>query len=498
MPSLDIDLLRTFVLIAEGLNFTRAAERIGRTQSAVSLQVKRLESLVGHRLFERSKGGEVQLTAQGQVFLEQARELTALNDRIVATVSAGGSGVRPDEANGRWPAGRPSIAVLPFVDDSGDQQEQYFANGMTVEIINALSRIKWLAVVAGRTAAVPAGRRTDPRRTGNLLGVRYLLMGTARRQAGRIRVFAQLVRAETAAVLWAEEYDGSLDDVFAFQDTIAEQVAGVVEPRLRHSEIERARRQAPQNLTAYDLYLRALPFVGAQMPAPAKKALPLLKQARRLDPDYVAVAALTAWCHELVFARDGFHESDRSIALQCAEETLASDTDDGNSLAIAGFVISLLTSQHDLALHSIERALDVNPSCSTALFLGAQAAGLAGRPLMAMNFANRGLYLSRLDPLAFEAHLALGEAALVDERYDDAVACFSRAAAAKPNFSTGYVFEAIALSLAGRADETGPVMRRALELEPDFRFRLFSELGLAETLVQTLASGWNRIATAEF
>ena len=221
----------------------------------------------------------------------------------------------------------------------------------------------------------------------------------------------------------------------------------------------------------------------------ARRALPLLEQALKLDPDYTAAHALIAWCHELCFTRGGFEEANRSAALLHAGATIASDTDDGTALAVAGFVITLLTTDHEAALSAIERGLSVNPSSATALYLGAQANALAGRPETAMSFADRALRLSPFDTLAFEAHLALGESALQDERYEDAASCFARAARAKPNFSTAHIFQAIALALAGRAERAMPRVRRGLELEPGFRTRMFFEHGLAQPLREKFADG---------
>jgi adenylate cyclase len=225
------------------------------------------------------------------------------------------------------------------------------------------------------------------------------------------------------------------------------------------------------------------------MPQEARRALPLLEQALKLDPDYTAAHALIAWCHELCFTRGGFGEANRSAALMHAHATIASDTDDGTALAVAGFVTALLTSDHEASLSAIERGISMNPSSATALYLGAQANGLVGRPEMAMAFADRALRLSPFDTMAFEAHLALGEAAIQDKRYEDAASCFGRAAQTKPNLSTTYIFQAIALALAGRAKEARSQARRGLDLEPSFRARVFFELGLAQPLTEKFADG---------
>ena len=237
---------------------------------------------------------------------------------------------------------KPSIAVLPFQNMSGDPEQEYFADGMVEDIITGLSRIKWLFVIARNSSFIYKGKAVDVRQVGRELGVRYVLEGGVRKAGNRVRITAQLIEAETGAHLWADKYDGALEDVFDLQDQITDRVVGIVEPSLQRSEIERSRRKRPENLDAYDLYLRALPHVAAQMPEDAKIALPLLEEALRLDPDYAAAHAHLAWCHELCFARAGFDEARQEPpALLHARATIASNTDDATALAVAGFVMSL-------------------------------------------------------------------------------------------------------------------------------------------------------------
>ena len=388
---------------------------------------------------------------------------------------------------------KPSIAVLPFQNMSDDPEQEYFADGVVEDIITGLSRIKWLFVIARNSSFIYKGKAVDVRQVGRELGVRYVLEGGVRKADGRVRITAQLVEAETGAHLWADRFDGALEHIFDLQDLITDRVVGIVEPSLQRSEIERSRRKRPENLDAYDLYLRALPHVAAQMPHEAKIALPLLEAAVKLDPDYAPANALLAWCHELCFTRDGLDETNKAAALLYARATIASTTDDATALAVAGFVMSMMakhgSGDHEAALAAIDRALSINASCATALYLGAQAHGLGGLPERATSFANRALRLSPFDPLAFEAHMALGEAAIREGRYEESAACFARAAQASANFSTAYIFQAIALALAGRNEEAGPFLRRGLELEPGFRIRLFFEHGMAPGLAERLIGG---------
>ncbi len=388
---------------------------------------------------------------------------------------------------------KPSIAVLPFDNMSGDPEQEYFADGMVEDIITGLSRIKWLFVIARNSSFIYKGKTVDVRQVGRELGVRYVLEGGVRKAGSRVRLTAQLLEAETGTHLWADKYDGALEDVFDLQDQITDRVVGIVEPSLRQSEIERSRRKRPESLDAYDLYLRALPHVAAQMPQDARKALPLLDEALRLDPDYPAAHAHIAWCYELCFTRDGFDAADKSAALKHARATIASNTDDATALAVAGFVCVLLSKygseDHKAALAAIDRALSFNTSCAMALYLGAQAQALAGHPEIAASFADRALRLSPFDPQAFQAHMALGESALQQARHDEAAHAFAAAGRVNTNFSTAYLFQAIAMALAGRPEEAKPVVRRGLELEPGFRIRVFLEYGMASLLRERLVQG---------
>jgi adenylate cyclase len=167
---------------------------------------------------------------------------------------------------------RPSIAILPFQNMSGDAEQEYFADGIVEDIITGLSRIKWLFVIARNSSFIYKGKPVDVRQVGRDLGVRYVLEGGVRKAGNRLRITAQLIDAETGTHLWAEKYDGALEDVFDLQDQITDKVVGIVEPSVRQSEIERSRQKRPENLGAYDLYLRALPYIAAQMPEDIKNA----------------------------------------------------------------------------------------------------------------------------------------------------------------------------------------------------------------------------------
>ena len=364
---------------------------------------------------------------------------------------------------------KPSIAVLAFQNMSGDPEQEYFADGMVEDIITGLSRIKWLFVIARNSSFVYKGKAVDVRQVGRELGVRYVLEGAVRKAGNRVRITAQLLEAETGAHLWADRYDAKLEDVFDLQDQITEKVVGVVEPSLRQSEIERSRRKRPENLDAYDLYLRALPHMVSLMPADARIAARFLEDALKLDPKYAAAHAFIGWCHEICFHRGGFNEADNIAGLRHARTAIASGTDDATALAVAAFVVSNLSKDHKAALSAIERALSLNPSSAIALYWGALIHAYDDNSAAATALAHRALRLSPFDPVTFLAHVALGVVAFQEARYDEAASHYAKAVQANAHFSTLYFCHATALALAGRVEEARPIIGQGLELAPDTR-----------------------------
>jgi adenylate cyclase len=264
---------------------------------------------------------------------------------------------------------KPSIAVLPFRNLSGDPEQEYFADGMVEEIITGLSRIKWLFVIARNSSFTYKGQAVDVNRVGRELGVRYVLEGSVRRAGERVRVSAQFVEAETGVHLWAERYDRRLDDIFALQDEITLSVVGAIEPSLRDAEIERVKRKRPDNLAAYDLVLRAIPHVYVAMPDEAAKAVPLLERALALEADYAGAHGLLAWCQQFLFVRAGFREGNRAAAVRHARAAVTQGRDDATALALGAFIIGLIEHDRVTAREAFERALALSPCSAFTLFL---------------------------------------------------------------------------------------------------------------------------------
>jgi adenylate cyclase len=262
---------------------------------------------------------------------------------------------------------KPSIAVLPFQNLSGDSEQDYFADGVVEEIITGPSRIKWLFVIARNSSFTYKGQAVDVKRVGRELGVRYVLEGSVRKAGERVRITAQLVEAETGGHLWAERYDRRLDDIFALQDEITLNVVGAIEPNLRDAEIERVKRKRPDSLDAYDLVLRAIPHAYVATPEGTAKAVPLLRGALALEADYAGAHGLLAWCHEVLFVWAGFKEEDRIAAIRHARAALTHGRDDATALALGAFATGMVEHDRVAAIEAFERALTLSPSSAFTL-----------------------------------------------------------------------------------------------------------------------------------
>jgi adenylate cyclase len=350
---------------------------------------------------------------------------------------------------------------------SGDPEQEYFADGMVEEIITALSRIRWLFVIARNSSFTYKGQTVDVKQVGRELGVRYVLEGSVRKCGGRVRITAQLIEAGTGAHLWADRFDGSLEDVFDLQDRVASSVAGVIEPALRQAEIERAQRR-PESLDAYDLYLRAFPIAFANTPQTVDKALDLLERAVAIASDYAAAHALIAWCQHTRYLWGGLADDVKFAALRHARMAIGAGGDDATALAIAAFVIGIFERDYDTAFSAFARSLALSPSSALALGLSSLIRAWSGDEATAVEHAERALRLSPFDPLSYNPYIALAYAHFFAGRFEEAAAAAGRAAHANPRFSIPAVLRTVALARLGRKDEAATSVRWLLELLPDF------------------------------
>ena len=394
---------------------------------------------------------------------------------------------------------KPSIAVLPFQNMSGDPEQDYFADGMVEEIITALSRIRWLFVIARNSSFTYKDRAIDVKQVGRELGVRYVLEGSVRKTGGRVRITAQLIDAVSGIHLWADRFDGSLEDVFELQDKVASCVAGIIEPTLRQTEIERARRKRPDSLDAYDLYLRALPFAYTSMPEEAERALALLEQAIKLEPDLAVGHAMIAWSHEQRYLRGGLIEQEKTLALRHARLAIAAGGDDATALAIAGLVIGFLDPRdYATALDAFDSALTLSPSSALALGFSAATRAWHGESAVAIRQAEQALRLSPFDPLSNIRHMAIAIAHFVAGRFEDAAAAANRAAQAHPRFSPPYWMRAAALANLGRIEEAETVAQQLLKVQPQFTINSITSAPFANReILDALGSALGRLGLPE-
>src|SRR3984957_19114808 len=292
---------------------------------------------------------------------------------------------------------KPSIAVLPFQNMSGDFEQDYFVDGMVEDIITGLSRIKWLFVIARNSTFTYKGRSVDVKQVGRELGVRYVLEGSVRKLADRVRITGQLIDTATGAHVWAERYDRKFDDIFALQDEIALSVVGAIEPSLRRAEAERVTRKRPDSLDAYDFVLRAQPEVDSGMPLRATKALGLLARALALDPNYALAHAYAAMCHHNLFLRAGLNEENRAASISHAQVAIVHGQDDALALTFAGFSIGMDGHDRAAAFGAFAAALAVSPSTALSYILGSVILGWTGSAERAIEWGEHGLRLSPFD-----------------------------------------------------------------------------------------------------
>ncbi|MBN9273331.1 MAG: winged helix-turn-helix domain-containing protein [Mesorhizobium sp.] len=398
-----------------------------------------------------------------------------------------------DGAPGAAPAGqpapcpelpdRPSIAVLPFANMSGDPEQDYFADGMVEDIITGLSRIRWLFVIARNSSFTYKGRAVDVKQVGRELGVRYVLEGSVRKVGSRVRITGQLIDAEDGGHLWAERYDRDLTDVFALQDEITLSVVAAIEPNLRRAEIERVRRKRPDSLDAYDLLLRALPDVYTFMPQGAAKGLPLLDRALAIEPSYALAHGFAAWTHQTLFIRGGMSAEHREKSLRHAHAAIEHGSGDAMALALAGFTIGLVEHDRRLADEAFSQALSLSASCAFVYAFGCVPVAYGGDAQRAIDWCEQAMRLSPLDAMRCVPQGIVGFANFLAGRHEQAVAAGRRAVEMTPGFSILHGWLAAPLARLGRIEEAKAAGARLMALDPHFSVgRWSAAVGLAPAI----------------
>jgi adenylate cyclase len=365
---------------------------------------------------------------------------------------------------------KPSIAVLPFQNMSGDPEQEYFADGMVEEIITALSRIRWLFVIARNSSFTYKGRAIDVMQVGRELGVRYVLEGSVRKAGTRVRITAQLIDAANSAHLWADRFDGSLEDVFDLQDKVASSVAGVIEPTLREAEVQRARRKPTGSLDAYDLYLRALAEVAKESPEAASEAIALAKRAIAIDRSFAPAAGIVGFFRHWQRLRGWgpISKPDVAEAVGLARQAIASGRDDPDALWMGGWALATMALEHAAGLNAIERSLTLNPNSSRAWTFCGWLHGFANRPGPAIDAFERSIRLSPVDPNRWGSEGGLGFVHMLAGRYEEAVEWADRALQVNPNATFIAGCKAAACGYLGRTDEARECIQRLSEFVSGF------------------------------
>lgn len=298
--------------------------------------------------------------------------------------------------------------------------------------------------------------------------MRYVLEGSVQRSGNLVRVTGQLVDTETAAQVWAERYEGTFESIFALQDEMTMHVIGALEPTLRKAEIERARRVRPDSLDAYDLYLRALPFATTAMPEDAERAVALLGEAIRIEPDYAAAHGFLAWCHEQRYLRGGLQAETRDAARHHAHIAIKVGADDAMALSMGGFVVGAIERDYDTALVAIDRSLSLSPSLALAFGFSSIIRAWRGDMALAVEHGRMGIRLGPYDPLIYLPYVGLAYAHFFAGEFAEAAAAAVQASASNPSFSVPRYLCAAAMFRLGRLTEAKEVATVLLRLQPGF------------------------------
>ncbi len=371
---------------------------------------------------------------------------------------------------------KPSIAVLPFDNMSGDPEQEYFADGVVEALTAALSRIRAFFVIARNSAFVYKGQAKNVRDIGRDLGVAYLLEGSVQRAGGRVRITVQLIETEGGSHIWAERYDGSLDDIFDLQDKITEQVAGALQPSIRLAEIERARRKPPQAMGAYDHAMRALSHVWMLEKNEATDALELLNNALEIDPGYPLALALAAWCHaqRSVYNWVDDIESAKAQALSLAEQAANLSTEDPLILTVLG-TVHTFARNYGAARVMLERAVALDPNAAWAYSRLGWLDTYADRPEEAQTYFQKALRLSPVDPMNFNNFVGIASAHQVAGDDNAAADMFQRALDERQNAHWIHRNLAPALWGAGRIQEARTSFDMLLAAYPDMTVKRFKD-----------------------
>ncbi len=373
---------------------------------------------------------------------------------------------------------KPSIAVLPFQNMSGDPEQEYFADGIVEDLIMALSRFRWLFVIARNSSFTYKGRAVDVKRVGRELGVRYVLEGSVRKAGNLIRIAGQLIDASTGAHLWADRFDGELKDIFDLQDQVTARVVTVIAPKLVGAEIERAQRKPTDRLDAYDYYLRGEASSRPWTREANSEALRLYCKAIELDPDFASAYGRAAFCYVQRKARGWMINRDQEIAegARLAKLAVRLARDDAVALCWGGYALAYLVHDLESGATFLNRALTLNPNDHAAWALSGWVKAWLGEPEAAIQQLAHAMRLSPLDPLTFVMQAAIGFAHFLAGRYDEGSSWAERALRERPDFLLALVPAAVNNALAGYLSAAQRATTALRRLNPSLRISNIGDL----------------------
>ncbi|XSC47283.1 adenylate/guanylate cyclase domain-containing protein [Bradyrhizobium sp. RDT10] len=364
---------------------------------------------------------------------------------------------------------KPSIAVLPFTNMSGDPEQEYFADGMVDDIITALCHFKALFVIARNSSFTYKGRAVDVKQVGRELGVRYVLEGSVRKAANRVRITGQLVDTATGAHLWADRFDGGLGDIFDLQDQVTESVVGAIAPAVEQAEIERAKRKPTESLDVYTLYLRGLArsyqFASRQA---NDEALRLFNSAIELDPDFASAYGCAAFCYVIAKFNGWISGTANEIAevTRLAQRAVELGKDDAIALAASGQALMYVVRDLEAGAALIDRALVLNSNSAEAWYCGGWAKNWLGEPEAAIVRFARAMRLSPLDPRMSGMRAGTALAHFLLGRYDEAASWAAMVLQDRPDYQPGLRIAAASNAMAGRPEQAHKAMARLRQLNP--------------------------------
>jgi TolB-like protein/Flp pilus assembly protein TadD len=366
---------------------------------------------------------------------------------------------------------RPSIAVLPFQNFSGDPEQEYFADGMADEIITALSRFPSLFVIARNSSFTYKGRAVDVKQVARELGVRYVLEGSVRKAGNRVRFTGQLIDATTGAHIWADRFDGALEDVFDLQDQVTARAVGAIEPRLERAEIERAGRKPTESLDAYDYFLRGMAGFHLHNRDSLLEAVRLFVRATELDRNYAAPYGMASWSGALRNSHGWMvdRESEIADAVRLARRAVALGKDDPTALWSGGLSLAYLAKEVEAGAAYIDRALVLNPNSAASWNASGWVRMYLGESASAIEHFERAMRLSPLDPLTYFASTGMAFAHAFAGRYDEAITWATKALHEQPNWATPLRAAAMANALSDRMVEARAAMACLREVDPALR-----------------------------